>query len=118
MLEKRKGFIRIALQSGASLVPVIAFGENDLFRTYVPRRGSQAAHVQRRLQKVVGTASPVFWGSGFLLPEMSAVAARLSALIQPLSGSLQRLGSRAQAQGGAPAALLAGAKVCMFVTTC
>jgi 1-acyl-sn-glycerol-3-phosphate acyltransferase len=30
-LQKRKGFVKVALQTGASLVPVIAFGENDLF---------------------------------------------------------------------------------------
>lgn len=30
-LAKRRGFIRIALETGASLVPAISFGENDLY---------------------------------------------------------------------------------------
>ncbi|XP_975126.3 2-acylglycerol O-acyltransferase 2 isoform X2 [Tribolium castaneum] len=30
-VKKRKGFVRLALQNGAPLVPVITFGENDLY---------------------------------------------------------------------------------------
>ena len=33
-LKNRKGFIRLALKHGVSLVPVISFGENDVFREY------------------------------------------------------------------------------------
>ncbi|CAF2727303.1 unnamed protein product [Rotaria sp. Silwood2] len=33
-LKKRKGFIRLALENGASLVPVITFGENEHYRQY------------------------------------------------------------------------------------
>ena len=32
VLGRRKGFVRLALQTGSSLVPVVSFGENDLFR--------------------------------------------------------------------------------------
>lgn len=31
VLKNRKGFVRIALKTGASLVPGISFGENDIF---------------------------------------------------------------------------------------
>lgn len=31
-ISKRRGFVRIAIQTGASLVPVISFGENNIYR--------------------------------------------------------------------------------------
>ncbi len=30
-LQNRRGFVRIALETGAYLIPVYSFGENDLF---------------------------------------------------------------------------------------
>ena len=33
VLQRRKGFVRVALQTGACLVPVINFGENELYST-------------------------------------------------------------------------------------
>lgn len=33
-LRNRKGFVKLALQHGAHLVPMYAFGENEAFRTY------------------------------------------------------------------------------------
>lgn len=30
-IKKRKGFVHLALQSGAHLVPVYSFGENDAY---------------------------------------------------------------------------------------
>jgi hypothetical protein len=32
VLKKRKGFVKIALKTGTCLLPVIGFGENDLFQ--------------------------------------------------------------------------------------
>lgn len=34
VLNKRKGFVRIALRTGASIVPCIAFGETNLYPTF------------------------------------------------------------------------------------
>jgi len=46
ILRRRKGFARLALQSGASLVPVFCFGETDLFETFVPPEGSLVSRLQ------------------------------------------------------------------------
>mmetsp|Transcript_19680 Transcript_19680/g.35106 ORF Transcript_19680/g.35106 Transcript_19680/m.35106 type:complete len:444 (+) Transcript_19680:25-1356(+) len=61
---KRKGFVRIALKNGAWLVPVISFGENDVFGAIPNRRGSVIRKVQNWLQKKLGVAPVVFVGRG------------------------------------------------------
>lgn len=33
VLNRRKGFVRVALRAGAALVPVLAFGENEMYST-------------------------------------------------------------------------------------
>ncbi len=42
-----QGFVRVAVQTGASLVPVLSFGENNIFTTYRPDKRSRLAKVQR-----------------------------------------------------------------------
>ena len=44
VLRRRTGFVRVALQTGASLVPVINFGENELYSTV---RGSSISGLRR-----------------------------------------------------------------------
>ncbi|GAB1191476.1 hypothetical protein APSETT444_000655 [Aspergillus pseudonomiae] len=34
VLRRRKGFIKLAIRTGADLVPVLAFGENDLYEQH------------------------------------------------------------------------------------
>jgi len=54
LLQKRRGFVRLALEHGVPLVPVLGFGENDIFDTYVAggtTTGSTTTlHWARRLQ--------------------------------------------------------------------
>eukprot|EP00877_Chromochloris_zofingiensis_P002734 jgi/Chrzof1/12461/Cz06g35060.t1_DGAT2F[v5.2] len=64
VLNKRKGFVRIALQSGASLVPVYAFGETDTFTTHIPPPGSLGCKLQNLSHKYWGTSQPIFSGVG------------------------------------------------------
>ena len=56
VLQRRTGFVRVALQTGASLVPVINFGENELYNTV---RGSSTS-VLRRFQKCAIPAAFVY----------------------------------------------------------
>lgn len=55
VLQRRQGFVKIALQSGASLVPCFSFGETDTFRTLneLPENSS-LRRAQRFLLKYTG----------------------------------------------------------------
>ena len=50
--------------SRASLVPVFAFGENDLFNQVANPRGSWLRDVQQKIQKMVAFAPVLFYGRG------------------------------------------------------
>lgn len=63
-LRNRKGFVKIALTNGASLVPVFSFGENDLYYQIANPRGSKLREIQLILQKKMGYALPLFHGRG------------------------------------------------------
>lgn len=57
-LRKRYGFVKLALQHGAHLVPAFAFGQSDAFRFYRPRLPFGTSFLARRL----GCAPILFWG--------------------------------------------------------
>ena len=42
-----QGFVRIAVKTGASLVPVLSFGENNIFQVSKPKEKSAMALVQK-----------------------------------------------------------------------
>ena len=59
-LETRLGFIRIALEHGAALIPVYTFGENELFQQVWPNPPeSMLRNMQDRLKKVLGYSLPI-----------------------------------------------------------
>jgi len=60
----RRGFIRLALKHGASLVPVWSFGENDLFDQVPNPHGSKVRWVQEKIRSLVGFAPAFFTGRG------------------------------------------------------
>ncbi|XP_072257966.1 2-acylglycerol O-acyltransferase 2 [Pyxicephalus adspersus] len=64
LLKNRKGFVRLAIQHGASLVPVFSFGENELFDQVDNPRGSFLRKFQEKLQKIMGVALPLFHARG------------------------------------------------------
>uniref|UniRef100_A0A7S1C0K0 Acyltransferase n=1 Tax=Corethron hystrix TaxID=216773 RepID=A0A7S1C0K0_9STRA len=59
-LNKRKGFVKVALQTGCSLVPVLVFGENEIVETLYAADGKagclgQVLHTLQKFMKNVCT---------------------------------------------------------------
>jgi 2-acylglycerol O-acyltransferase 2 len=64
VLKSRKGFVKLAIQNGADLVPVLAFGENELYDQLVPDHKSMMHRVQLLIKKVAGFTVPLFHARG------------------------------------------------------
>ncbi|XP_066476990.1 2-acylglycerol O-acyltransferase 2 [Tiliqua scincoides] len=64
LLANRKGFVRLAMENGASLVPVFSFGENELFDQVENPKGSWLRWTQERLQRLMGISLPLFHARG------------------------------------------------------
>lgn len=60
VLNHRKGFIRIAMQTGAPVVPVISFGETGIFDQPANPPGSFMRKFQELIKKYTGV-SPIFF---------------------------------------------------------
>jgi len=63
-LLKRKGFVRIALQTGTSLVPVITFNEPELYDQITKPEGSWFKKTQEFVKNMTGIAPVIFVGRG------------------------------------------------------
>ncbi|GAA5969140.1 hypothetical protein JCM11641_007482 [Rhodosporidiobolus odoratus] len=63
-LRRRKGFVKLAIRTGADLVPVFSFGENDIFEQMSNERGTRLYKLQKRFQGLFGFTLPVFFGRG------------------------------------------------------
>ena len=62
----RKGFVRVALTTGAHLVPVLSFGENDLFEPIAVEKHSLTWYTQQLTKTMLGFCVPPFVGKGLL----------------------------------------------------
>lgn len=76
VLRKRKGFVREALISGASLVPTVAFGENDLYTVM----SFPSGHIIQRIQTFVlgkfGFSLPLFRGRSIFCHDFGLLPTR------------------------------------------
>ncbi|KAK4055277.1 diacylglycerol O-acyltransferase 1 [Microbotryomycetes sp. JL201] len=63
-LKRRMGFIKLAMKTGADLVPVFSFGENDIFEQLSNERGTRLYKLQKRFQAAFGFTLPIFFGRG------------------------------------------------------
>ncbi|KDQ61921.1 hypothetical protein JAAARDRAFT_66925 [Jaapia argillacea MUCL 33604] len=65
-LRKRLGFIKVAIQHGAALVPVFSFGENDIYQQMPNQQGTTVYKIQKKFQSIFGFTLPLFHGRGML----------------------------------------------------
>ncbi|XWW93228.1 hypothetical protein V2A60_001160 [Cordyceps javanica] len=66
ILRGRKGFVKMALRSGADLVPVIGFGENDIYDQLSPKTHPLVHKLQMFTLKVFKFTLPALHGRGLL----------------------------------------------------
>lgn len=64
VLRRRKGFIKLAIHTGADLVPVLAFGENDLYEQVSPDQHPFIRKLQLLMKHVLGFTIPLFHARG------------------------------------------------------
>ena len=68
ILKRRKGFVKIAIRQGADLVPVLAFGENELYDQTAPDQRLWSGYVMHNVQmlakKLLGFTLPLFHARG------------------------------------------------------
>ena len=64
IINRRKGFIKLALRFGVDLVPTFTFGEAFIYGQIPNPEGSLVRKVQDYLQHIVGFAPVMFFGRG------------------------------------------------------
>lgn len=65
IVKRRKGFVKLALKHGTTLVPVFSFGETDLYDQVYGPEGSTLRRIQHRIRNLIGLAPIIFSGRGF-----------------------------------------------------
>lgn len=99
ILEKRRGFVREAIMAQASLVPVLGFGETDLYQLY------EADHTVLKIQKFIkgtlGFGMPLFRGRSMFLKEMGIMPKRTPVVVvvgKPIAPPTSLPGGKALAE--------------------
>lgn len=64
VLKRRKGFVKLAIRTGADLVPVLAFGENDIYEQVRTDLHPLLHKLQLLVKRVMGFTIPLFHARG------------------------------------------------------
>lgn len=64
ILGRRKGFVKLAIRTGADLVPVLAFGENELYDQVQSEQHPLIHKIQLLVKKFLGFTVPLFHARG------------------------------------------------------
>ncbi|MCJ1397111.1 diacylglycerol O-acyltransferase 1 [Xylographa trunciseda] len=64
VLKRRKGFVKLGIRTGADLVPVLAFGENNLYDQVQPETHPVMHKTQLVVKKALGFTVPLFHARG------------------------------------------------------
>ncbi|KAF2133903.1 diacylglycerol O-acyltransferas-like protein 2B [Dothidotthia symphoricarpi CBS 119687] len=64
VLRRRKGFVKMAIRTGADLVPVLAFGENDVYDQLDTESHPYIHKFQMLVKKFMGFTIPIFHARG------------------------------------------------------
>lgn len=64
ILRCRKGFVKMAIRTGADLVPVLAFGENEIYKQVDAKSHPYLHKMQLMVKKIMGFTVPIFHARG------------------------------------------------------
>ncbi|CAI6341880.1 unnamed protein product [Periconia digitata] len=64
VLNRRQGFVKLAIRNGADLVPVVGFGENELYEQLDPHHHPWIYKFQMLVKKIMGWTVPIFHARG------------------------------------------------------
>ncbi|KKZ60284.1 hypothetical protein EMCG_04966 [[Emmonsia] crescens] len=64
VLKRRKGFVKLAIRTGADLVPVLAFGENELYEQVSSDQHPFIRKFQLLVKRTMGFTVPLFHARG------------------------------------------------------
>ena len=76
ILRDRRGFIRLAIKTGADLVPVLSFGENDLYDQIKGDQHPIIHRLQLLFKRVMGFTVPLFHARGVFNYDMGFIPYR------------------------------------------